>query len=254
METAARRASNDLAVPDGPAAAIAPLGSSRRLVLRLGAWSAGLGALLAFVANGLHPHPSDFRLEALLQTIALSRTWGSLHLLLILALVLILAALVALTFTLDGEPGATVARFALLAALIGGALILVSTSIDGFAMNQLARAWLDAPAAEKATALRIADALEVTQYAIYSLSVALFLGVGIFLYGLALVLSRTYPRPVGWLALLSGAGAGVVGVAQTLGGPELRATEIYFVLFSMLSTLWVLVMGVLMWRRRDVHG
>jgi hypothetical protein len=121
--------------------------------------------------------------------------------------------------------------------------------MDGFAMNQIARAWLDAPPEQKTTALSIAGALEDAQYAVYSLSIVIFLGIGIFLFGLATVLSSTYPKALGWLAMLSGAGAFIVGVAQTLNGPELRATEVFFVLFSILSTVWVLMMGVFMWRK-----
>src|SRR6266508_41262 len=154
-----------------------------------------------------------------------------------------LLAFVAITFSIDGEPGATVARFACLAALLGGALILVSTAMDGFAMQQLARSWLDAPLAEKATALRVADALETAQYAVFSLSIVLFLGLGIFLYGLAIVLGSVYPKALGWLAMLSGAGAFVVGIVQALSGPPFRGSEFFFVLFSVLSTIWVLIMG-----------
>src|SRR6266540_2265616 len=170
-------------------------------------------------------------------------TSGSKLLLLIGALFLNLGALVAITFSIDGEPGATVARFACLAALLGGALILVSTAMDGFAMQQLARSWLDAPLAEKATALRVADALETAQYAVFSLSIVLFLGLGIFLYGLAIVLGSVYPKALGWLAMLSGAGAFVVGIVQALSGPPFRGSEFFFVLFSVLSTIWVLIMG-----------
>jgi hypothetical protein len=240
-------------------AAPAHLASGSKLLLLIGAWSGVVGALLAFVANGLHPHPTDFRLEALLQQIADSPTWATLHLTLICALFLILGALVAITFTVDGEPGATVVRFACVAALLGGALILVSTAMDGFAMNQLAHSWLDAPLAEKATALRVADALENAQYAVFSLSIVLFLGLGIFLYGLAIALGSVYPKVLGWLAMVSGAGAFVVGVVQALSGPSFRSTEIFFVLFSMLSTIWVLSMGVVMWRKAHlrhapIHG
>lgn len=242
-------------IPSGPApithlARSSPQAeTNRRPLLMVGGAAGVLGALLAFVANGLHPHPSDFHLEALLQAIAHSTTWGPIHLALIFSLVLIFGALLALTLTIDGEPAATVARFACLTTLLGAALILVSTAMDGFAMSQIARAWSDAALAEKAAALRIAAAVEDLQYAVYSLSVVIFLGIGIFLYGLTMILSRAYPKSLGWLAVVSGAGAFVVGVAQVMGGPEFRATEIFFVLFSMLSTVWVLIMGVLMWRK-----
>lgn len=252
MEGSANMVRSDVKDTARTGASAPRLGTRGRPVLIIGAWCGVIGSLLAFVANGLHPHPSDFRLEALLQEIAQNPAWGAIHLTLIVSLILILGALVAITLTTDGEPGATVARFACLAALLGGALILGTTVVDGFAMNQLARSWIDAPPIEKVSALRIADAIEDTQYAIYSLSIVIFLGVGIFLYGLATILSSAYPKALGWLAMFSGGGAFVVGIAQTLGGPTARSTEIFFVLFSALSTVWALIMGVLMWRKAYV--
>ena len=229
------------------------MAAGRTLLLLIGPWSGVVGAWPAWVVNALHPNPSAFHREALLQEIARSTTWGSLHLTFICAVVLILGALVAITFTIDGEPGATVARFACVTALLGGALMFVSTATDGFAMPQLARSWLDAPPTEKATALRIADALEQAQYAVFSLSIVLFLGIGIFLYGLATVVSSVYPKALGWLAMLSGAGAFVVGVVQALAGPSFRGTELVFVLVSVLITVWVLSMGTVMWRKARVR-
>jgi hypothetical protein len=232
---------------------LSPARPAGTLLQSVGGWSGIIGGLLVCAANGLHPHPNDFHLEALLTDIAHSNTWPLIHLTLVIALFLVLTALVAIAFTVEEEPGATIARFACVASLLGGALIFVSTAIDGFAMNQLARSWFDASSAEKAAALRIADAFEVAQYAIYSLSVVLFLGIGILLYGFATLRTSTYPRPLGWLAIVAGAGALVVGIAQVMRGPEFRATEIFFVLFSMLSTLWILLMGLLLLRKsRDV--
>jgi hypothetical protein len=242
----ANRKSNTGAPAEG---AVPRIDVSGRLLLLIGAGSGMLGGLLALVANGLHPHPTDFHLETLLHEIAQSSIWGGVHLTLIFALVLVLVSLVALALSMDGEPGATLARIACVVTLLGGALILVSTAIDGFAMNQLARAWSNAPLAEKAAALRTAAAFEVAQYAIFSLSIVLFLGIGIFLYGLATVLGSAYPKALGWLAMLSGVGEFVVGIAQVLGGPELRSTELFSVLFSVLITIWILIMSLLMWRK-----
>ena len=249
MASLANTASSEVNSTESTAVAAPRVGTSSRTLLIVGGALGVVGAVLATIANGLHPHTSDFQLNALLQELAQSPTWDIVHLTLILALVLIFGALLALTLSVEGEPAATVARLACLATLLGGALILVSTAIDGFAMSQLARAWYNAAPAEKATALQIAGAIENAQYAVYSLSVAVFLGLGIFLYGLATLLSRAYPKALGWLALFAGGGALVVGVAQTLGGPAFRDTEVFFVLCSMLSTVWVFVMGVLMWRQ-----
>jgi hypothetical protein len=252
MASTTNMAGRDVSASVRSGAPTGSLGTGGRPLLIIGAWSGVVGSLLAFVANGLHPHPSDGSLEALLQDIAQNTAWGAIHLTLIVSLVLILGTLAAITLTTDGEPGATVARFACLASLVGGTLILVSTAGDGFAMNHLASSWMSAPPIEKANALRIADALEYVLYAVYSLSIVIFLGIGIFLYGLATILGSAYPKALGWLAMLSGGGAFVVGIAQALNGPTARGTEIFFVLFSVLSTIWVLLMGVLMWRKAYV--
>lgn len=220
-----------------------------KLLLKAGGLTGGVGGLLVLAANGLHPHPREFQLETVLLEVAQSSAWGGLHLTLIFGLILIFGMLLAITLTLKGEPGATIARFAGLTTVLGGTLILVSTAVDGFAKNQLARLWFESGPTEKGTLFRIAEAVENVQYAIYSLSVVVFLGIGIFLYGLATILGSGYPKGLGWLAGVAGVGEFVVGVAQLLGGPTLRTTEIFFVLFSVLSTFWVLVMSVLMWRK-----
>ena len=104
MENTANKAVGELHPAIASTAAPPHLATGSKLLLLIGAWSGVVGALLAFVANGLHPHPTDFRLEALLQQIADSSTWGSIHLTLICALVLILGALVAIMFTIEREP------------------------------------------------------------------------------------------------------------------------------------------------------
>lgn len=219
------------------------------LLLRIGAGCGVSGALLTFVANGLHPHPNEFQLESLLREVAASSTWSIIHLALIFGLILIFASLVALALTLDSRRSAVVGWFACAAVLVGGALILTSTAVDGFAMDDIARSWVAAGAGEKAAALHTAEAFYESQYAIYSLSVVVFIGMGIFLYGVATSLSDAYPKPVAWLAIVAGAGAFAVGVVQVLAGPTFRATELLFVVFSALATGWVLIMSLLMWRK-----
>jgi hypothetical protein len=229
--------------------AMSRLITSRIVVLRIGAVSGVVGAILASVANLLHPHPTDYQLETKLAQMARSSTWGAVHLILIVALMFVFVALVALTLSLEREPGVTLSRMACVTALLGGTLILVSTALDGFAMSRLADEWVKAPAAEKADALRAASALEEAQYAVYSMSIVLFLGLGIVLYGIALVLDGEYPAWLGWLAILGGGGEVVVGIVQVLSGPTYRGTELPDAAFSVMITLWVLIVGIHMWRQ-----
>lgn len=221
----------------------------RRLLLKTGGITAISGGFLTLVTNGLHPHPTDFRLEALLVEINQTPSWTTVHMALLLGLLLIFIALLALTLSSWAEPAATVSRFAALVTLMGGALIMVSTAMDGFAMNLLARAWMEATPENKSAAFRVAEGFENAQYAVYSLSVIVFLGAGIFLYGLAIVLDREYPKILGWMAMLAGAGEFGVGIIQIFNGPTYRGAEIFDLIFSFLAIFWMLATGVIMWRK-----
>lgn len=248
---------DNLAIPAPHASAaphaFAPRAEYRRnLVLRIGAWTGIVGAILAFVAIALHPHPTDFKMETVLEQIAQSSTWGIIHLTLIIALLFVYVALVALTLSLEREPGATIGRIACVLTLLGGALLLVSTAIDGFAMNRVADDWFSAPAAEQAAALRTATALDEAAYAVYSLSTFLFMGLGMVFFGLATRLCG-YPRWLSWLAILGGAGETVVGIVQLLEGPTYRGLELPDALFSVLITTWLLIVSILMWRRSQAR-
>jgi hypothetical protein len=66
----------------------------------------------------------------------------------------VIGGLVGLASLLDDGPGSTLARIGTAAALVGGALAAVSTSIDGFAMKPLALDWASASAGPQRPARR----------------------------------------------------------------------------------------------------
>lgn len=110
-------------------------------------------------------------------------------------------------------------------------------------------AWVNAPAAEKAIALGVADALKQVGFSLFSVWIFAFFGVTFILYGLAVALSDVYPKWLGWVALVVGTGGALVGLVQALQGPSVLVTVVLFVVGFILLTLRVSVMGVLMWRR-----
>jgi hypothetical protein len=113
----------------------------RRPALLVGAVSAIVDPLLASAAYVLQPSIASTHVHEVIHNITQVRNWSALQLSLIVVLLFILATLATITLSMDGEPGHTAAGFALLAALLGGTLLLVSTAINGFAVNQLARSW-----------------------------------------------------------------------------------------------------------------
>ena len=60
---------------------------------------------------------------------------------------------------------------------------------------------MNAPAAEKEVAFRVAEAVRHIEIGLTSLTV-LILGVAFILYGVAIELSRVYPRWLGWLTVV----------------------------------------------------
>ena len=71
----------------------------------------------------------------------------------------------------------------------------------------------------------------------------------IALYGLAVATTTVYPRWLGVAAVLAGLGAVLVGLAQALTGPSHLVTTVLVGIFAFLLTGWVMVIGVLLWRR-----
>ncbi len=74
-------------------------------------------------------------------------------------------------------------------------------------------------------------------------------GVSIVLNGAAVAYSDAYPQWLGWLALLLGIGVTAIGLTQAYNGPSALVTNTLFGAFSVGVTVWLLVMGILMWRK-----
>ena len=143
--------------------------------------------------------------------------------------------------------GAALARLGFAAALVGLGMFVVVIGINGFAGDETAEAWVNAPADEKAAAFRVAEAVQHIVVGVIGLGSALF-GIAILLYGLAVALSSIYPKWLGWVAVVIGLGAVFAGFSIFLNGAS-YGTLIPFLVSALLSFLWLLMMGVLMWRR-----
>ena len=212
---------------------------------KLGAGSAVLGALLGLVVNLLHGDlPADP--EAALTRIAMTPSWGLLHLGIMASVVLILCGLVGLSGVADGSGSRALARLSLVVALPGAAVMLVGIAIDGFATKAMADLWASAPPSERATTFDLALAVEDIQNALFHAWSMFFIGLPFVLLGVSgLLAGGGLPRWLGLVAVIGGAGATIMGVAGFLQVPVPGAL---FNVFAFLVLLWVLVAGVLIWR------
>lgn len=218
---------------------------SERVQVKLGAGSAIVGALLALVVNPLHGDlPTDP--EAALTRVAATASWSLLHLGIMVSVVFLLGGLLGLSQVADGPWARALARLSVVVALPGAAIMLAGLAIDGFATKGLADLWANAAASDKAAAFRMALAVEEVQNALFHTWAALFIGLPFLLLGLSgLVAGGGFPRWLGAIAVVGGAGALFMGIAGFL---HLPVPGVLFNAFAFIVTLWVLGAGVLVWR------
>jgi hypothetical protein len=221
---------------------------SQRTVIRLGAGLAIVGAILAMIGNSLHPHLTDPTLKAFLSLVASRSDWPLLHLTIMLAIFCIVGALFGVLRSIENEPAAGLARLGFVVAVAGSAMVAVDTTSDGLAMKRVADLWAAANPADQAVMLPSLEVLRQQNFAFYTTWIFLFLGLPFVLYGSALIQSDAYPQWVGWLGLISGAGSTLIGMMQFVGG-ETELLTTLFIVFSVAITIWVFIIGVLMWRR-----
>ena len=209
-----------------------------------------MGSALGLIANLLHPRTSEIgNVEAFLRRVAESTTWVGDHIGILFAVLLVLGGLTAIYRSLAAEPSAAWARLGFVGAVVGAGVLFVLMGTDGIAMKGLAKAWATAPETEKAAALRVASAVAEINLALFSVFIILFFGATFILYGLAVLTSNAYPRWLGWVAVLAGLASALIGLNQAYRGPSVLVTNVLFVIFSVILTLWVLVMAVILWRK-----
>ncbi|MFQ6029967.1 MAG: hypothetical protein ACE5Q6_21040 [Dehalococcoidia bacterium] len=216
-----------------------------RTLLRIGAISAVLGALISVGGNAIHGGDDPANLLVSLSQYAANANWVVAHILQFLGFLLIVGGLVALYRSIPAEPGAALARLGFVAALVSVGVYAANQGVDGIAIKFVAEEWVNAPAEEKEVAFRVAEAVRYVEIGLSSFS-ALILGMSLVLYGLAIALSDVYPKWSGWVAVPIGLAWGASGVVIAYLG---FSQHILIGWVSIAVALWVLVIGVLMWRR-----
>src|SRR5512143_614833 len=132
-----------------------------------------IGSALGLVGNALHPHVASPDAGASLRAIADNVAWSAIHLAIIVAILLVIGGLLALADELADTPGRFWARLAVGASVLGGALVTVSTTIDGFAMKSFAAAVADGGGDGS---LRLAVAGQTIGFGIWSIGMLVFFG------------------------------------------------------------------------------
>jgi hypothetical protein len=219
---------------------------TRSTIIVWGARAGVAGSILAGFGNLIHPAtPLDDPI-GVAEAIARNDAWFPIHLMIVIGLCLMFAGLIALFESLRRGPGEALGFFGLLFATVGVAVGLVVVVLDGVAAKELADAW--ARAGDRSIALAQVITNETLNFALASLFNLTFAGITFILFGGATVVSRRYPRWLGWVAI--GAGMGSIGASLVQGivGAPTIWSRILTIIGPTTITLWVVVIGILMLR------
>ena len=226
------------------------LNSSDRQHFRIGAITAVLGPLLLFVSTLMHPLEADPNdAVAAFTEYAADRLWVGTHLGQFLGVAIIVAALVMLSRSLEEGKSAAWSRIGLAGAIATLASTAVLQAVDGVALKFMVDRWVGAPPEQQAVIFEAAFGVRQIEAGLASLTSFLF-GITVTVYGVAMVLSPIYPVWAGLLAILGGLGttAGAVVLAYTGFSESMMMINMPA---NLLLLLWMIVVGVLMWRRVD---
>jgi hypothetical protein len=218
----------------------------RRAMSRIGGACGVLGGVGFLIAGALHGDlPSDT--EDALRYLAPRPEWPAVHLVAMVSALLFVPAFKALACVLEGVAGRILGQLALVSAAIGVAIFFIDYSIDGYVMKYLAEEWAASTGPDKADRLLVADAvLGVIRGTVVS-SLTWMLGLPFLIAGLAVALGGGLPRWLGWVAALTGGGTTLAGMAVFVGAGD--PVFVAGILLSFPSFAWLVVVGVLLWRR-----
>jgi len=206
---------------------------------------------LLFVGTYLHPMGADpNQAVAAFTEYAADHLWVASHLTQLAGVSLMVAALLLLAQQLRMGSGTAWAGVAAGGAIASLAVAVALQAVDGIALKLMVDAWTAAPAAQKEGVFHAAFAVRQIEIGLASM-VSLSMGLTAALYGEALLVDQTYPKWVGGLALIGGVPTMVAGVVIAYTGFSGLAMAINMPA-NFLLLVWMLTLGVLMWRRGGV--
>ncbi len=205
------------------------------------------GALTLFVGTFLHPSNADPNDPlAAFTEYAANRPWRASHLMQLFGIILIVVALVLLSRLMSNGGGASWAYLGVVGA--GSSLSVAGAlqAVDGIALKLMVDRWAAASAADKEMLFLATFAVRQIEIGLASILGLLF-GITVTIYGIALVSDRSFPKWLGWLAILGGIPIAVAGIVFAYTGFSDLAMTINLSASS-LVLVWMIVVGVWMWR------
>jgi hypothetical protein len=209
-----------------------------------------VGGIVFMIGNMLHARADDIDVyQNQIQAVAESDIWIVDHLALGIGMLVLSVGLLFLGRSIVGgkaQVWVKVAEYALFASAGLGAVLF---AVDGISSKFIHDAFAAAPAGEQATALRVSELMEQIDVGLFSMLIIVFFGFTFASYGAALRMSDSYHMAYGWIALVLGVIAVPIGIYQAIDGLSTEVTTYGFAGVASVLNLWIIVIGVNMWRR-----
>ena len=221
--------------------------STEEHLARAGAVAAAIGAVTLFMATLLHPvsaDPNDPR--AAFTEYAADRLWVASHLGQFLGIAILGVAFVALAASVEPGRPAAWGRIGVAGTAASVAAAAALQAVDGVALKIMVDRWARAAGHARTHAFEGAFAVRQVEIGLASLLSVLF-GLTIMVFGLAMMLSRRFPRWLGGLGLAGGLATAAAGVAQAYTGFSPLAMTLSMPAGALLL-IWAMSTGVLLWR------
>ena len=207
-----------------------------------------VGTLLLFIGTYLHPMKADPNdALAAFAEYAADQSWVTSHLMQLAGVGLMVAALLFLAQQLESVSGREWSWVAAGGAIASLALTAALQAIDGRALKAMVDLWAAAAAEQKELAFHGALAIRQIEVGLASMASLMF-GITATVYGQALLLEDVYPKWLGALAFIGGVSMIFAGVVMAYTGFSRLAMAINMSASSFLL-IWMLTVGMLMWRR-----
>jgi hypothetical protein len=215
---------------------------------RMGATCALGGSVLLLIGTSLHPMEADpNEAVAAFTEYAADHLWVASHLTQLAGVALIVGALLFLARQLESASNTGWPQIAAGGAIASLAVATMLQAVDGIALKVMVDTWAAAPAEQKEGIFHAAFAVRQVEVGLATM-LSLLLGLTVSVYGGALLADNTYPKWIGRLALMGGLPTIVAGVVMAYTGFSGLAMAINMPA-SALLLVWMLTLGVFMWRR-----
>ncbi len=227
--------------------------TSQTSLNRIGAVGAIAGAILLLVATSLHPLEADPNdPEAAFAEYAADDLWVATHLGQFIAVVAIAVGLIAFSHTLRqgrAEAWATLGQAGAIASVVAAAAL---QAVDGIALKFMVDRWAMSSPPQRDLVFEAAFGVRQIEVGLASLMSIIF-GLTVLAYGVALAFS-SYPRWLGWIAVLAGLATVCGGVVLAYTGFSALAMAISMPA-SIVLLIWMVAVGTFLWRSglADAH-